>query len=272
MKPMVDENLSAKLILRLGVIQILQGKVERLIADSPFFAAWEPGRVTKLVAGSFLLTFNNLVGSFPPIIAFATSRLGEAARVVLAKNLFEECGEGDAARTHHAIYRNFLRGAGLSADATPMDEHTERWKTFQWNYISVSRPAELVGFIAAGEVLAHPALSRIFEPMQALYPDTDIEYFTTHLAQEVQHVNELATLIAAECDDAESFDRMIHGFDQGLLNWDYWFRAMARVHLERSGAQGSGSPGFQSDEVKYASANHSPTVSSTSAADLSNTK
>lgn len=234
MSQLHQANLAENAITRTGVIEVLQSKVNRLIADSPFFSGWTPAFVTRPIADRFLGTFNNLVGCFPPIIALATSRLGEVARVVLAKNLFEECGEGDPRRTHHAIYRNFLSSVGLNPEVTGMDEHTDRWKTFLWSYVTSSGSPESVGAIAAGEVLAHPALTRIFEPLQGLYPGADIEYFTTHLAQEVEHVNELADLITAECNDERSFTRLTDGFDQGLLNWDYWFRAMARRCLEGS--------------------------------------
>lgn len=212
-----------------NVVDVLEQRVEVFIADQRFFTSWSPGAVSRAASEEFLREFDHLVGSFPSVIALAISRLDETGRVVLAKNLFQECGEGDATRTHHAIYRKFLRSVGLDHGVRGIGGATQDWRTAQHEAIGAADQATVVGLIASGEVLAQPALKRIFAVVQPLYANADVEYFTTHLVLEAEHVNEVAELISVQCATSDAFTRMTRGFDRGLAIWQRWFTAMARV-------------------------------------------
>jgi hypothetical protein len=212
-----------------NVVDVLKQRVEAFVADLHFFTMWIPGRVSRATSDEFLLEFDHLVGNFPPVIALAISRLDELGRVVLAKNLFQECGEGDVMRTHHAIYRKFLRSIGLDYTGRSISDATRNWSSAQHEAIGHSDPATVVGLIASGEVLAQPALTRIFAAVQPLYANADVEYFTTHLILEAAHVDEIAELISLQCATRDELTRMTGGFDQGLAIWHRWFNAMART-------------------------------------------
>ncbi len=205
------------------VIAALTAKIGAFMEECDFFRAWQPDTVSKANADKFLLAFDHLVGSFPALIAVGLARLSEAGRVVLAKNLFEECGNGELSRTHHAIYRNFLQSAQLEYRGTSADRCTHVWRTMLWQHTLVANPASSVGAIAAGEFLAQPALGRIFDVLKPLYPGTDIEYFTAHLQLETEHVQEIAGLIASECRDQRDYEAMLSGFETGLRCWGDWF-------------------------------------------------
>jgi hypothetical protein len=208
------------------LVETLQRRVDLFIGQSPFFHRWLPKRIGRDSADSFLQIFDQLVASFPPLIALAASRLNEEGRVVLAKNLFEECGVGDVGRTHHAIYRKFMRSAELGLNGGEVDSATKRWRQSLTGLIASADAPEAVGSIAAGEVLAQPALSRIYTVIEDLYQGADMEYFTTHLELEADHVKEIADLIAKECRTSQSYALMLRGFDRSLAYWHDWFDAM----------------------------------------------
>ena len=110
------------MISEMKITETLNTAIDDFMAHCSFFSLWKPGAVTPSMSEKFLTTFDSLVKSFPALIAAGTARVPEeATRVVLAVNLYQECGEGDLSRTHHAIYRKFLTTAGIApaADESP---------------------------------------------------------------------------------------------------------------------------------------------------------
>lgn len=202
--------------------------VEALIERSPFFNQWKPGKVDLAVANKFLSNFNVLVGCFPGLIALGVARAeDEDMRAVLAVNLHQECGEGDVSRTHHAIYRKFLSTAGVDPSNAPPESFTSEWRSSLRGYINgaTSSPAAL-GALATGEFLAPPGLSLIFDVIKPLYPSADIEYFTTHLALEVEHIEEIAMLLARQVERGAKPAEVIEGFEFGIDTWEKYFQKL----------------------------------------------
>jgi len=141
-----DEALQERLLntFRVGV--------EDCIRRSPFFRAWVPHLVDARVAGRFLAAFDGLVRTFPKMIALGAARAeDEDTRTILATNLYQECGEGDVRRTHHAIFRNFLATAGVDPEEGEQQPFTNNWRTSLLQYIETSRSVTAaVGALAAG--------------------------------------------------------------------------------------------------------------------------
>lgn len=199
--------------------------VNELIDRSPFYNNWKPGKVEQATADKFLSNFNLLVGQFPRLIALGAARAeDEDTRTVLAVNLMQECGDGDVRRTHHAIYRRFLETAGVNPTAAPPQSFASEWGENLCGYIR-DTPSSLsaLGALATGEFLAPPGLSRIFDVIKPLYPQADIEYFTTHLALEVEHIEELALLLARQTERGAPPDEVVSGFERGIDIWEKYF-------------------------------------------------
>src|ERR1700722_18518571 len=134
-----DENLKdrLKMLSETQMRDTLNGLIEDLIQRSPFFRFWKADRVTPALSKKFLISFDTLVKSFPALIAAGIARTtDETTRTVLAVNLYQECGEGDVTRTHHAIYRKFLATAGISLPAMNESLFAEEWRTRLFEYIN----------------------------------------------------------------------------------------------------------------------------------------
>jgi len=204
----------------------LEGLTADFIGRSPFFRFWDSDSVNREMSRRFLLSFDSLVKSFPSLIAAGAARMeDEESRVVLAVNLFQECGEGDVRRTHHAIYRKFLE---TSCFGTPIEENdfAVEWKKNLEDYIQAQNSKTVLGVLAAGEFLAQPALTRIYGILKAHYPQADQEYFTHHLVLEGEHVKEITDILARNAPDDASFREVVSGFSYGLSVWGRYFERL----------------------------------------------
>lgn len=203
------------------------GQVADFIARSPFFRSWQEG-VSPAVSGRFLVSFDCLVRSFPSLIAAGAARMeDEGSRTVLAVNLYQECGEGDVTRTHHAIYRKFLVTAGLPLPEGPGDGFALQWKADLLESIaSAPGPGAVLGVLASGEFLAQPALTRLYSVLKPHYPRADQEYFTKHLVLETEHVQEITSIIAPHARTQEGWREVQSGFQFGLSVWETYFNRL----------------------------------------------
>lgn len=210
----------------------LQKLTEALVERSPFFQFWTPTNITPELSRKFLLSFDVLVASFPSLIAAGASRMeNEEARVSLAVNLFQESGEGDLTRTHHAIYRKFLKTAGLSLDGpspNPSAPNTAEafallWKNRLLDYLQQADTGSVLGALAAGEFLAQPSLGRLYPILKDHYPSADQEYFTKHLTLETEHVEEITKIIGTFAKTESGWTEVLNGFNLGLSVWETYF-------------------------------------------------
>jgi pyrroloquinoline quinone (PQQ) biosynthesis protein C len=203
----------------------LNGLIEGFMGHCPFFSVWREGSIDRTMSEKFLVTFDSLVKSFPALIAAGAARVtDEQTRVVLAVNLYQECGEGDPQRTHYAIYRKFLSTAGIDLSSISENAFAAEWRSRLSSYLKdTPNPGEVLGALAAGEFLAQPALSRIYSVLRPHYPGADEEYFTKHLVLEEEHVREITTMLAKEAGNNGGWDEVLSGFKYGLSVWDTYF-------------------------------------------------
>jgi pyrroloquinoline quinone (PQQ) biosynthesis protein C len=180
------------------------------------------------MAERFISSFDALVLSFPTLIALGIAKTDdEDARAVLAANLYQECGEGDATRTHHAIFRKFVSTIDLEFSLLSCSTSAEKWRSSMRQAILESGCSlEALAVLAAGEFLAQPALTQIFSVIRKLYPGADVEYFTSHLELETEHVREITALLYRQVDRGGSEDTAIAGFAKGLAVWNLFFDEM----------------------------------------------
>ncbi len=207
--------------------------IDGLIGRSPFFRFWTPEAIDGNTAKKFLVSFDSLVKSFPSLIALGASRAeDEETRVALAVNLFQESGEGDVTRTHHAIYRKFLETAGIPTSTLAESPFAAEWRSRLFDYLNQESVGAVLGALAAGEFLAQPALGRIYPALKSLFPEADQEYFTKHLQLETEHVEEITAMIARQSEAEGGFGEVLKGFKYALSVWEAYFNHLAE-HLHR---------------------------------------
>ncbi len=215
--------------------------IDEFVDQSPFFKFWKSGNVDAGISKRFLGSFDALVKSFPSLIAAGASRMkDEESRMVLAVNLYQECGEGDVQRTHYAIYRKFLATAGINLSSITENGFASEWRDSLSEYLQTANTGAVLGALAAGEFLAQPALGRIYPILKNHFPDADQEYFTQHLDLETEHVEEITALIARQ---EGGFEEVVEGFKFGLSAWGAYFESLTEYLIQRPAvASPGGSP------------------------------
>jgi pyrroloquinoline quinone (PQQ) biosynthesis protein C len=213
------------MVLEQEIRKTLEELIDKFIEGSPFFRFWKVDQVSPVPSEKFLISFDSLVKSFPSLIAVGASRMeDETTRTVLAVNLYQECGEGDVSRSHHAIYRKFLTTAGILFNPASKNLFAEEWRTGLFDYINETESTgAALGALAAGEFLAQPALSRIYAVIKPHYPQADQEYFTKHLVLEEDHVREITAIIARQTQADGGWEEVVAGFLFGLSVWETYF-------------------------------------------------
>jgi pyrroloquinoline quinone (PQQ) biosynthesis protein C len=213
------------MVLEQEIRKTLEELIDKFIEGSPFFRFWKVDQVSPVPSEKFLISFDSLVKSFPSLIAVGASRMeDETTRTVLAVNLYQECGEGDVSRSHHAIYRKFLTTAGILLNPASKNLFAEEWRTGLFDYINETESTgAALGALAAGEFLAQPALSRIYAVIKPHYPQADQEYFTKHLVLEEDHVREITAIIARQTQADGGWEEVVAGFLFGLSVWETYF-------------------------------------------------
>lgn len=206
--------------------------VEDFILRSSFFLYWKPGNISPDVSKKFLVSFDALVKSFPSLIALGAARMeDEESRVILAVNLFQESGEGDVSRTHHAIYRKFLATAGIDLSAITENSFALEWRNRLAGYLRDASTGAVLGALAAGEFLAQPALGCIYPILKDHHPQADQEYFTKHLDLETEHVEEIMAIIVRQ---EGGFEDVLEGFKFGLSVWETYFDNLTEHLIQKT--------------------------------------
>jgi pyrroloquinoline quinone (PQQ) biosynthesis protein C len=219
------------------ITDVFNALVDQLLDRSAFFRFWEKGQAAPVVMERFLVSFDSLVKSFPSLIAQGASRMeDEQTRAVLAVNLYQECGEGNPDRTHHAIYRKFLSTAGIHETSASEPSFAIQWRESLREYLHQEGPGAVLGALAAGEFLAEPALSRLYPALKSQYPNADQEYFTKHLSLETEHVEEITNLLERQARIDGGTGEIEAGFRFGLGAWETYFNRLAE-HLAESPAR-----------------------------------
>ncbi|MGH7738663.1 MAG: iron-containing redox enzyme family protein [bacterium] len=212
-----------------GMAKGFEKLTHELIERSDFFHFWRAEKVDRESAVRFLDSFDALVKSFPALIALGASRAAdERSRVVLAVNLYQECGEGNPERTHYAIYRKFRETAGLASVLASDPPFAVRWRETLQDYLRQASSGAVLGALAAGEFLAEPALSRVYPILKNYFPNADQEYFTKHLVLETEHVEEITEIMARQAEMDGDWAQVETGFRFGLSVWEAYFNALAR--------------------------------------------
>lgn len=199
----------------------LNGLIDDFMEHCPFFRFWTSENVDSSLSKRFLTSFDALVKSFPSLIAIGASRMkDEESRMVLAVNLYQECGEGDVTRTHYAIYRKFLTTSGIELSKITENDFATEWRNQLAEYLQTAGAGAALGALAAGEFLAQPALGSIYPILKNHFPNADQEYFTKHLTLETEHVEEITAIITRQNGN---FEEVVEGFKFGLSVWGTYF-------------------------------------------------
>lgn len=147
---------------------------------------------------------------FPLFLAAAISHVRqERTRLLLVGNLYEEHGDLDPARTHPALFREYIRALGLEPDAlaTPITDSpgarvVERFRTVCREGPDYRALAMLYAF----ETLFSPACALVASGLRhlPLAPGAPL-FFEVHAVTDVAHAEQLRVALFAACRSEEEW-------------------------------------------------------------------
>ena len=153
---------------------------------------------------------------FPCLLALVIATIEDPVlRQPLVQNLWEEHGEGRADRTHHALFCDLMRSAGVEPISHP-NSSTEEYIGAQE---SLARTGSLVGlgvFCYANEYIT----LREFEPLERsarrCYPGADISFFEANRQVDARHAQETEAVILAVARSSSDFAAVEEGLELAL--------------------------------------------------------
>lgn len=213
--------------------------------------------------------FRVIAGQHYPLVTVFTRYLemlllsapDSEAKTWLAKVLVDEYGEGSRGLDHAALYRNFLRAAGIPpGEERKIPLHPAVVEFIFGHLRIVSREPFLVGLGAVGpghEWAIPDMFARIIQGLRsARFRDDEIEYFLLHVEQDKDHGAWLEEALARYATTPEACAEIRRGAMMSLAAREqFWWGVADKLNAARA-AQRTGLPpstaGSESRELTLA--------------------
>ena len=146
----------------------------------------------------------------------------EAARAVIAENLYEELGEGDPSRTHPALFRRFTRELGIddkTLEATPTEPETGAMIDTYFEIVNrYGYLAALSAVCYASEGIVGRLYSQLREGILATssFPKESLEYFNLHIDCDDGHAEKFAEVVESRVTSKEEADGVIRAIHEAM--------------------------------------------------------
>lgn len=168
-----------------------------------FYLAWSNGELSKEVLQRYAAQYYSQVQSFPRFISRVHTQCPEIeARKVLLSNLVDEELHGT---DHPALWMQFANGLGLSKEQVLSDLPLAETKTMVETYYDLADrhwQDGLCALFAYESQVPEVSASKI-EGLKKFYGISDeatLEFFKAHQAYDVEHSNQVASLIEKYVD------------------------------------------------------------------------
>ncbi len=153
--------------------------------------------------------------NFVPILASILERCeDDELAVALGENLFEELGEGDASRTHPALFRRFAAAIGLDRETLENIAYFPETRLLVDTYLTMTERYGSLPAVAAVCYASEGIVAALYGQLQqgiegaALVSPDALLFFHLHIGVDVGHARRLAEAIAPLVDDEDSAVRI----------------------------------------------------------------
>lgn len=171
---------------------------ERHLLKHPFYQAWTKGELTAEMLKDYAIQYYNQVSSFPRFISRVHTACPEIeARKVLLENLVDEEIHGT---DHPALWMQFAEGMGAKREKVLNDMPLPETKTMVDVYYDLAERDWRDGLCAlyAYEYQVPEVSESKIDGLKKFYGVKDaktLEFFKAHQVYDVEHANQVATLI-----------------------------------------------------------------------------
>jgi pyrroloquinoline-quinone synthase len=181
----------------------------------PFLGRCREGRLELWDVRALAVQMYRFTQAFTGILASALVRCpDEEVRLVVAENLWEEMGEGDAERCHAALFRRFTRAIGISdaeLHAAPILPGTQRLID---TYVGLADRYGYIGALGAVCYASEGIVSSLYRAIltgiegAVPVPREALAFFDVHLVVDTGHADKLERVVNPRVKTAEQAHRV----------------------------------------------------------------
>ncbi len=196
----------------------------------PFLLRFASDTLTATQIQTFGLQHYQLVKVFVNYMTNVLPKIPDQDAASLFRKVFDdEFGQYTIFRSHPALYRNFLKAIGLKDEDWGRVPLLPETSAFVEEHLQLTRGNDFLvslGAVGPGHEFSIPTMFRsIVNGLQknTSLSEEQIEYFTCHMEQDVEHARIFNQLIARHVETAEGQRRLRDGTLRSLaLRKQFW--------------------------------------------------
>jgi hypothetical protein len=219
------------------VARLLRQHHERTaLLQHPFFRAASSSRVNTEQAAVFLGQWWHPLHYFPVFLSRTIAVLPyQPMQTAVSKILFQELGEGDAARAHERLFVSTMTDVGFDEpDLTQAPPFEETRRLVEGYAAAPDHPLSALGFLYATETADLVMVSGLGDCVRAATGATRLPWVDIHVVQEPDHVD-CATDTLEPSFAPNEVSALI---DHAARMWRLWIDFFDRLHAELGFAGG----------------------------------
>jgi pyrroloquinoline-quinone synthase len=157
---------------------------------------------------------------FPCILGYLIGQTEDpSARHLLVKNLWEEDGEGDASRSHCALFGRLLVGLGIDNAEIKWEKLNESTRNFIETQEALAKESVLAGlgaFCYANEYITVDEFAPLEKAVEYEFPGADLAFFEANREVDARHAEECEEAIATIASGSDDLLIVEHGAAEAL--------------------------------------------------------
>jgi pyrroloquinoline quinone (PQQ) biosynthesis protein C len=170
-------------------------------------------------------------GGFDDLVAACQIGLDGEAKLELARNYWDEMGNGEAADIHTELHRRLSRALGITAVPRSEQPLEALERSVLGSLLATNRglQPEMVGALGLIELQAGPRCRKVLEGLRRLgAPDDAIPFYSVHAAVDPKHGKDWVDHVVTPLADNDAWaEGMVRGARWRWLINDAFFGAMA---------------------------------------------
>lgn len=175
------------------------------VTEHEFFSMIATGKLDKAQVATFLGQYWYPLHYFPTFLARMVAEApATEVKTVVSRILWQELGQGEAARSHEALYIDTMTSAGLERSAFVDVPAFASTKALVEGYASASQNyLTAVGWLYGTEVNDLTIVVGLGKAVRSVTQQKDLPWVVVHAHEEPSHVNDASEAVGQEFTDEE---------------------------------------------------------------------
>ena len=203
-----------------------------------FFDDIRTGQLTRSDVAVFLGQWWHPLHYFPDFLSRSITVVPRLeTRTAICAILFQELGEGDAAKAHERVYLQTMAAAGFSQKEVAEAPPFQSTRNLVQGYERASTEAtSALGFVYGTEVADLAMVSGIGAAVRQVSGLKNLPWVDIHVLQEPNHVHKAGDALQPELS-SDDFERVVASAEEMWLLWIGFFSELSHVFESKNAVQ-----------------------------------